>query len=277
MTPETAATTEVPKLRVENIRKTFFRVERDRVTAVEALGGVSFTVRSGEFVSVIGPSGCGKSTLLRIIDGLVAADEGGVFVDGKKLTGPGHDRAVVFQYFGLYPWRTVQKNVEFGLELQGVPVAERRERARRNIALVGLSGFENHYPHELSGGMKQRVGFARALTMDPDIILMDEPFSAVDEQTRELLQEQLLDVWEKMGKTVVFITHSIDEAVFLADRVIVMGARPGRIVETVAVDLPRPRTSAHRASPRLLEIRTHAWETLRRGIIEAKAGLEGVG
>jgi NitT/TauT family transport system ATP-binding protein len=276
MTTQLQTSTETPKLRVENVRKTFFRVDRDGVSAVEALGGVSFSVRAGEFVSVIGPSGCGKSTLLRIIDGLVASDEGSVLVDGKKVTAPGRDRAVVFQYFGLYPWRSVLRNVEFGLELQGVPVAERRDRARRNIALVGLGGFENHYPHELSGGMKQRVGFARALTMDPDIILMDEPFSAVDEQTRELLQEQLLDVWQKMGKTIVFITHSIDEAVFLADRVIVMGARPGRIVETVDVDLPRPRHGAHRASPRLLEIRTHAWETLRRGIIEAKAGLEGV-
>src|SRR5262249_35001693 len=161
--------------------------------------------------------GCGKSTLLRIIDGLVKPDKGRVLVDEREVTGPGPDRAVVFQYFGLYPWRSVLQNVEFGLEIQGIPKRERMRRAIESIALVGLKGFEAHYPHELSGGMRQRVGLARALTTDPEIILLDEPFSSVDEQTRELLQHELLDLWATTRKTILFITHSIDEAVYMSD------------------------------------------------------------
>lgn len=257
------------KLVVQDVHKAFFKKKDKELTAIPALGGASFTAREGDFVSVIGPSGCGKSTLLRIIDGLVKPDSGQVLVDGEPVTRPGRDRAVVFQYFGLYPWRTVQKNVEFGLELQGVTQSERRERARENIDLVGLNGFENHHPHELSGGMRQRVGFARALTTDPDIILMDEPFSAVDEQTRELLQDQLLDLWTKTKKTIIFITHSIDEAVFVSDRIIVMSARPGRVVEEIEVGLARPRDYAAKADPRFGEIRAYAWEILKKGIREA--------
>lgn len=258
---------------LEDIHKTFFKADGKELTGVRALGGVSLDVPAGAFVSVIGPSGCGKSTLLRIVDGLIKPDRGRVLVDGREVTGPGPDRAVVFQYFGLYPWMTVAKNVEFGLTLQGVAAKVRREKALANIARVGLRGFESHYPHELSGGMRQRVGLARALTLDPRVILMDEPFSAVDEQTREILQEQLLDVWAETRKTVLFITHSIDEAVYMADRIVVMGARPGRILEVIDVDLARPRTEA-RTSARFGEIRSYAWELLKQGIADA-AMLEG--
>jgi NitT/TauT family transport system ATP-binding protein len=258
-----------PKLSVDDIHKTFFKPVKNDVVGIPALGGVSLAVGQGDFVSVIGPSGCGKSTLLRIIDGLIQPDQGRVLVDGRVVDRPGPDRAVVFQYFGLYPWRSVLRNVEFGLELRGMPQQQRREIALSNIALVGLRGFENHFPHELSGGMRQRVGFARALALNPDIILMDEPFSSVDEQTRELLQEQLLDVWRETRKTVLFITHSIDEAVYMANRVVVMAARPGRVVEDINVDLPQPRTGGVRTLPRFGEIRAHAWDLLKQSIREA--------
>ncbi len=264
-----AMTMTAPKLSVENIHKTFFKPVKNDVIGVPALNGVSLSVEQGDFVSVIGPSGCGKSTLLRIIDGLIKPDQGRVLVDRRPVDGPGPDRAVVFQYFGLYPWRSVLRNVEFGLELKGIPHQQRREIALSKIAQVGLRGFENHFPHELSGGMRQRVGFARALSLDPEIILMDEPFSSVDEQTRELLQEQLLELWRETRKTVLFVTHSIDEAVYIANRVVVMAARPGRIVEDVKIDLPRPRTSSVRGLPRFGEIRSHAWEILKRCIGEA--------
>jgi NitT/TauT family transport system ATP-binding protein len=247
--------TAVPKLQIENIGKTFFKTVRDKTIAVPVLAHVSFSVDPGSFVSVIGPSGCGKSTLLRIIDGL-----------GRLVTEPGIDRAVVFQYFGLYPWRDVLGNVAFGLELQNVPRQARTARALDKIRLVGLEGFEHHYPHELSGGMRQRVGFARALALDPDIILMDEPFSAVDEQTRELLQHELLELWAKTRKTIIFVTHSIDEAVYMSDRIIVLSARPGRIIETIDVELPRPRDDRTRAMPEFGRIRTGAWEILKKGI-----------
>ena len=256
----------VPRLQIENIGKTFFKTVRDKTIAVPVLDHLSFSVDSGSFVSVIGPSGCGKSTLLRIIDGLIHPDEGKVLVDGRLVTEPGIDRAVVFQYFGLYPWRDVLGNVAFGLELQNVPKQARTARALDKIRLVGLEGFEHHYPHELSGGMRQRVGFARALALDPEIILMYEPFSAVDEQTRELLQHELLELWAKTGKTIIFVTHSIDEAVYMSDRIIVLSARPGRIVETIDVGLPRPRDDRTRAMPEFGRIRTGAWEILKKGI-----------
>ncbi len=267
MTP--AADAGQAKLAIDKVEKTFFRATGKTVTGIQVLGGISLSVAEGEFVSVIGPSGCGKSTLLRIVDGLIQPDVGRILVDGHQVRSPGADRAVVFQYFGLYPWRSVLRNVEFGLELKGMPAAERRRIALDNIALVGLGGFENHFPHELSGGMRQRVGFARALSLSPDIILMDEPFSSVDEQTRELLQEQLLELWAKTRKTILFITHSIDEAVYMAERIVVMGARPGRIVEEITIDLPRPRSSAVRATARFGEIRSHAWEILKAAMRDA--------
>jgi NitT/TauT family transport system ATP-binding protein len=263
--------TATPKLQIEDIHKSFFKATRNGMAEVAALAGVSFAVERGSLISIIGPSGCGKSTLLRIVDGLIQPDRGRVLVDGAEVREPGFDRAVVFQYFGLYPWRTVLANVEFGLELQNVAKSERNRRARENIDLVGLSGFEDHYPHELSGGMRQRVGFARALTTNPEIILMDEPFSAVDEQTRELLQHELHGLWAKTGKTILFVTHSIDEAVYMSDRIIVMGARPGRIVAVVDVDLPRPRDDGTRALPQFGRIRTDAWQILKSGIRVAAA------
>ena len=265
------AAAEPAKLSIRNIEKTFFRETDDKIVGIRVLGDVSLSVSKGEFVSIIGPSGCGKSTLLRIIDGLIKADGGQVLVDGVEVDGPGPDRAVVFQYFGLYPWRSVLRNVEFGLELKGVAKHERNRIAMDNIARVGLRGFENHFPHELSGGMRQRVGFARSLALDPDIILMDEPFSAVDEQTREILQEQLLDLWRATRKTIVFITHSIDEAVYMADRVVVMGARPGRIVEDIKVDLPRPRTAKVRTSAEFGQLRGYARELLKKTMQETAA------
>jgi len=265
------ATAEPAKLLIENIQKTFFRETDDKIVGIRVLGDISLSVFKGEFVSIIGPSGCGESTLLRIIDGLIKADGGRVVVDGVEVDGPGPDRAVVFQYFGLYPWRSVLRNVEFGLELKGVPKHERNRIALENIARVGLRGFENHFPHELSGGMRQRVGFARSLALDPEIILMDEPFSAVDEQTREILQEQLLDLWRATRKTIVFITHSIDEAVYMADRVVVMGARPGRIVEEIKVELPRPRTAAVRTTAEFGKLRGYAWELLKKTMQETAA------
>jgi NitT/TauT family transport system ATP-binding protein len=261
-----------PKLVVDDVHKTFFKPVKKDVTGIPALKAVSFSIADGDFVSLIGPSGCGKSTLLRIVDGLIKPDHGRVLVDGRSVDGPGPDRAVVFQYFGLYPWRTVLRNVEFGLELKGMPRRQRRDIAFARIAQVGLHGFENHFPHELSGGMRQRVGFARALSLDPEIILMDEPFSSVDEQTRELLQEQLLELWRQTRKTILFVTHSIDEAVYMANRVLVMAARPGQIAEDIAVDLPRPRVAAARMLPRFGEIRSHAWELLKQGIGDALVG-----
>jgi ABC-type nitrate/sulfonate/bicarbonate transport system ATPase subunit len=259
----------IPKLRIESISKSFYKTVRDEVIVVPVLAGIDFAVERGRFVSIIGPSGCGKSTLLRIIDGLIRPDSGRVLVDGVEVSEPGFDRAVVFQYFGLYPWRNVLDNVAFGLELQNVSMAEREERALANIRLVGLQGFERHYPHELSGGMRQRVGLARALTLDPDIILMDEPFSAVDEQTREILQHELLELWSKTAKTIVFVTHSIDEAVYMSDQVIVMGPRPSGIAAVIDVELPRPRDDSTRARPEFGRIRTDTWEILKAGIRQA--------
>jgi NitT/TauT family transport system ATP-binding protein len=265
-----SAANERAGLLVQDVHKTFFKSSGRQVTSVRALSGINLDIAPGQFVSVIGPSGCGKSTLLRVVDGLIKPDKGRILVGETEVSGPGPDRAVVFQYFGLYPWRNVLSNVEFGLELKGVRRNVRRPIALANLELVGLKGFEAHYPHELSGGMKQRVGLARALTLNPRIILMDEPFSAVDEQTREILQEQLLDVWARTGKTVLFITHSIDEAVFMSDRIVVMAARPGRVIETIDVDLPRPRAQV-RSSARFGEIRSYAWELLKAGIAEGDA------
>jgi NitT/TauT family transport system ATP-binding protein len=211
---------------------------RGSVTAVD---GIDFVARPGEFVSIVGPSGCGKSTFLHIIGGFVAATEGAVTVDGTPVRGPDPARGIVFQEFVLFPWKTVLGNAGYGLAERGVPRRERTERARRYIELVGLSGFERHYPKELSGGMKQRVALARSLIMDPAVLLMDEPFGSVDAQTRVLLQEELLRIWERTRKTVVFVTHSVDEALYLSDTVYVLSSRPARVNEVVAVDLPRPR------------------------------------
>jgi len=235
------------------------------------LDGINLSVRKGEFLSILGPSGCGKSTLLHVIGGLSNA-EGEVLVEGRPVRGPGFDRGTVFQDYALFPWRTVLENVAFGLEIKKVPVPVRREIAREHIAAVGLSGFEDRYPSQLSGGMKQRVAIARALAYDPEVLLMDEPFAALDAQTREILQTELLRLWEKTGKTVVFITHSIDEAVFLSQRVAVMTARPGRIKEVVEIDLPTPRYGRDvRATPQFVALRHHLWTQLTEEVDKTTA------
>jgi NitT/TauT family transport system ATP-binding protein len=251
-------------IEINRLSKTF--PARGNDAPVEALRDVDLTIRDGEFVTILGPSGCGKTTLLRILAGLLSWDEGTIIIDGRPLDGPGPDRAMVFQSFALLPWASVLANVAFGLELRGVPKGEREARAAELIELVGLKGFEHRLPGELSGGMQQRVGLARALAVDPKTLLMDEPFGALDEQTRRLLQEELLAIWEARRKTVVFITHSMEEAVLLGDRVILMSPRPGRIVDVVEVALPRPRAStvdSIEGSAEFAAITADLWRRLR--------------
>jgi len=225
------------KLEIRNLTKTFNTEEGE----LKALDNVSIEVKPAEFLCIIGPSGCGKTTLLRMIAGLEHPSSGEIILDGKEVKGPSPDRGMVFQEFSLFPWRTVIKNVTFGLEIQGIGREERYRIAEKYIELVGLKGFENRYPYELSGGMKQRVAIARALATDPAILLMDEPFGSVDAQTRNALQEELLEIWKRTKKTILFVTHSVDEAVYLADRVAVMSARPGSLIKCLDIDIPRPR------------------------------------
>ena len=251
-------------LEVRRLSKIFFEQNDPRKPGLVALYNIFLAIRKNEFVSLLGPSGCGKTTLIRIIAGLLTADRGEVLVNSQVVNSPGRDRCMVFQQFGLLPWRTVMSNVEFGLEIDGVPRDERRALAEKYLELVGLKGFENYYPHQISGGMQQRVGIARALSKKPEILLMDEPFGAVDAQTREQLQEELLKIWAQTENTVVFVTHSIDEAIYLSDRVVVTQARPGRIKEEVAIDLPRPRWEGDiKADPRFAQLRAHLRDSLR--------------
>ncbi len=232
---------------------------------VVALYDVSFRVKKNEFVCLLGPSGCGKTTLIRIIAGILTADTGRILVNGVAVKGPGKDRPMVFQNYGLLPWRTVMGNVELGLELEGVEKGERRRIAQKYIELVGLAGFESHYPHQISGGMQQRAGLARALSKQPEMLLLDEPFASVDAQTREILQEELLRIWGQTKMTAVFVTHSIDEAVYLSDRVFIMTPRPGQIQEVLDVDLPRPRWQFDvKSDPRFVKMTAHIRETLRK-------------
>ena len=224
---------------------------------------LNFAIADLEFLAIIGPSGCGKSTFLRIIDGLIPPDSGSVFLSGKPVTGPGKGRGMVFQGFDLFPWRTALKQVEFGLELVGVPRDERLERSRYYIELVGLRGFENAYPHQLSGGMQQRVGIARALAIHPEILLMDEPFGSLDVQTRDLLQDELARILERDKKTVLFVTHSIEEAIYLADRILVLSARPATVQMTIDVPFARPRTDEVKTEAEFLEIRQAIWDKLK--------------
>jgi len=228
-------------LEVRDLTKVFFQQSSEGPLGLLVLDDVSLAVGTGEFVSVLGPSGCGKTTLARIIVGIEDRTGGQIEIGGEPAGPPGPDRCLVFQNYGLLPWRTVQDNVELGLELQGVPRAERRESARTFIELVGLAGFERHYPHQISGGMQQRAGLARALSTRPRLLIMDEPFGAVDAQMRTLLQDELLRIVEVTNASVLFVTHSIEEAVYLSDRILIFSARPGRPVGEVAVDLPKPR------------------------------------
>ena len=227
------------KLVIDNVA---LRFTPKRGPPVTALDNISLEVGENEFSVIVGPSGCGKTSLLRLVAGLIKPTEGAIYLDGARVTKPGKDRGMVFQSYTLFPWLTVQDNVEFGLKIGGAAPEERREIARRFLAQVGLTGFERAYPKHLSGGMMQRVALARALANDPEILLMDEPFGALDSQTRALMQEMLLEIWQRSSKTVLFITHDIDESILLGDRVYVMTARPGRIKEMVEIDIPRPRT-----------------------------------
>ena len=235
-------------LEIKDLKKSFPKKKGEMV----AIADFDLNVEEGEFLCILGPSGCGKTTILRIIAGLESQTTGKILLNGKEIAGPGSDRGMVFQEFALFPWRTVRRNVEFGLELKGVSAEERHERTQRYIDLVGLKGFEDYHPYQLSGGMKQRVGIARALANEPAILLMDETFGALDAQTRNLMQKELLRIWSETRKTVIFITHSVDEAVFLADRIVVMTARPSSIGEIYEIKWPRPRD---RASPEFAALR----------------------
>jgi len=249
------------KLEAQNIRLEYDHPRTK--TRTIALDDVNLKVMEGEFVSIVGPSGCGKTSFLSVVDGLIAAAAGRVMVDGQVVAGPGPDRAMVFQDSSLLPWRTVLRNVVYGLECLGVSASEAKARAQQFIGMVGLTGFEDHYPHELSGGMQQRVNLARALVVDPKILLMDEPFAALDAQTREVMQEELLQIWLRAKKTVLFITHQIDEAIYLSDRVVVFSARPGRVKKVIDIDLERPRKLRIKREPRFHAIEDEIW-----GLIE---------
>jgi NitT/TauT family transport system ATP-binding protein len=222
-----------------------------------------FSVRDGEFVTVIGPSGCGKSTLLHIMGGFIKAEAGEISVHGRKVNGPGPDRGMMFQEFALFPWKSVAGNVAWGLEAQGLPKEKITETVNAYLEMIGLAEFRNHYPAELSGGMKQRVALARVLAFNPEVLLMDEPFGALDAQTRESMQEELTRLWERTGKTIVFVTHDIDEAVYLGDRVVVLTARPGRIREEIKIELPRPRSLEVKKSLQCHEYRNYIWDLIR--------------
>lgn len=254
------------KVKIDNVVKSF----PTRTGEVVALNGVNLDIHENEFITVVGPSGCGKSTLLNIIAGLSSSTSGKVYCDGKEVTGTGTDRGVVFQQYALFPWLTVKKNVMFGLEMQGKPKEEAAEIADRYIKMVDLQDFADHYPKELSGGMKQRVAIARAYAANPSILLMDEPFGALDAQTRTQLQEELIKTWEKERKTCFFITHDVDEAIILGNRVIIMSARPGRIKEIVDIDIPFPRDQATKLSKAFLDVKNYIWSQVYEEYLEVR-------
>ncbi|MEK3912763.1 ABC transporter ATP-binding protein [Paenibacillus sp. FSL H7-0331] len=256
--------TEANKIEISSLSKIYKGRGGDTI----ALQNTDLTIKNNEFVCVVGPSGCGKTTLLNIIGGLEAATSGSVRVDGKEVNGPGRERGVVFQQYALFPWKTVLKNVEFGLKLRGLNQKERKEKAESYLELVGLKDFAHAYPKELSGGMKQRVAIARAYAVEPEVLLMDEPFGALDAQTRAQLQEELLKTWQKQKKTCFFITHDVEEAVILAQRVIIMSARPGRIKEIIDVDIPYPRDQSTKLDERYISIKNEIWSKVYREYLE---------
>jgi NitT/TauT family transport system ATP-binding protein len=255
-------------LRIDSLNKTFTRKGKP---SVEALRDIGLSIKEGEFVSIVGASGSGKSTLLRIIDGLLAPTAGTVYVDNKPVTRPGPDRAMVFQQDSLLPWKTVIENVAYGLTLARMPWAKAQPIAQRFVDLAGLQGFENYYPHQLSGGMRQRVNVARALAVDPKILLLDEPFAALDAQTREIMQTELLSIWQVSRKTVLLITHQIDEAVFLSDTVIVFSARPGTVRLNIPIPFPRPRSLNLKRQPEFMAIVDRIWNMIEA---EVRASLK---
>jgi NitT/TauT family transport system ATP-binding protein len=257
-----------PKLRLENVTKRFpIRGQKSSFTAVE---DISIDLAAGEFLVLVGPSGCGKSTLLDLLGGLSTPSSGRILLDGNPITGPGLDRGIVFQQYALLPWRTARKNIEFGLEAKGLPAAVRRERAEHYLELVGLQSFADRFPHELSGGMKQRVAIARSLAFDPEVLLMDEPFAALDAQTRESLQDELLRIWKATGKTILFITHGIDEAIYLGQRVAVLTSRPGRIKKIVDVEIDRSAEDI-RSDAGFRAQRHHIWSLLHDEVERARS------
>jgi NitT/TauT family transport system ATP-binding protein len=259
----TNSTAPLPKLEVTHLTKGYPRAHGG---IVPVLDDISLAVANLEFVAILGSSGCGKSTFLRIVNGLIPADSGEIRIDGRLIEGSGHGRGMVFQSFDLFPWRTALGNVEFGLQMAGVPRHERRERAQQWIERVGLAGFETAYPHQLSGGMQQRVGIARALAIDPEVLLMDEPFGALDVQTRDLMQDELLAIWQTDRKTVLFVTHSIEEAIYLADRVLIFTPRPARVERVIQVAFPRPRVESLKAHSDFVELRQEIWVSLKQGV-----------
>jgi len=247
-----------PKLEVARLSKEF--------GTLEALRNIDFDIDAGEFIAIVGPSGCGKTTFLRIVAGLEPASSGEVRIDGRVVREPGGDRGFVFQQDSLLPWRTVFANTLIGPEIAGAVGEGERRRARDLLKLVGLGGFEGYFPRQLSGGMRQRVNLARALAIDPEILLMDEPFSALDAQSREIMQTELLRIWEKGRKTVLFVTHQIDEAVFLADHIFVFARRPGRVQERVDIELPRPRTLSMKRTPEFVAYVDRIWKLIEHDV-----------
>lgn len=254
------------KVKIDNVEKIY----EGRKGRMVALNGVSLDIKENEFICVVGPSGCGKSTLLNIIAGLLDATSGAVYVDGKKVEGTGTERGVVFQQYALFPWLTVIKNVMFGLKLKGMSDAEAREVAMKYIRMVDLEEFVDSYPKELSGGMKQRVAIARAYAVQPEVLLMDEPFGALDAQTRTQLQTELLKTWEEEQKTCFFITHDVEEAIVLATRVVIMSARPGRIRDIVDIDIPYPRTQETKMTPEFIALKNRIWSQVYQEYLEVR-------
>ena len=254
------------RVKIDNVRKVF----NTRKGEMVALNGVSLDIHDNEFISVVGPSGCGKSTLLNIIAGLTAPTDGKVYCDGKEVTGTGTERGVVFQQYALFPWLTVKKNVMFALEMRGIKKQAAQEEAMKYLEMVDLAKFADHYPKELSGGMKQRVAIARAYAAEPEVLLMDEPFGALDAQTRTQLQTELLSTWEREKKTCFFITHDVEEAIILAQRVIIMSARPGRIKEIINVDIPYPRTQETKLTPEFTQLKNRIWSQVYQEYLEVR-------
>lgn len=260
--------TGAPKLEVKGLHKSY--IGKDGSDSL-VLSDINLRVPAGQFVCIVGASGCGKTTFVKMVDGLTSITSGQIEVDGTPISGPGPERGFVFQNDSLFPWRTVRDNVLFGIEMQGRPRAAALESCRAMIDLVGLAGYDDYYPHELSGGMRQRVNLARALAMDPEILMMDEPFAALDAQTREIMQRELLKIWEARKKTVLFITHQIDEAIYLADRVLVFGAHPGRIKDDIAIDFPRPRSLRLKRTPEFIEFTDRIWNLIEEEVIRSMA------
>ena len=256
----------VTKLKIDNVKKIY----QTRKGEMTALNGVNLDIKENEFICVVGPSGCGKSTLLNIIAGLDTPTSGAVYIDGKKIEGTGTERGVVFQQYALFPWLTVLKNVMFGLKLQGKSDAEAKEIAMKYIKMVQLEDFVNHYPKELSGGMKQRVAIARAYAVKPEVLLMDEPFGALDAQTRTQLQTELLETWQREKKTCFFITHDVEEAIILAQTGIIMSARPGRIRDIVKIDIPYPRTQETKMTKEFMELKNEIWSQVYQEYLEVR-------